>query len=121
MEAYMRRIAGVPLLTRESEVDLARRIEEGNRQMVDVVLGTNIALEEIHQMGSKMRRGAVQLQEVVDLPEDHGALLEATTSHFAALLRLCAGISRAERELRQRRLSRGRRARLRSLVQAKRA
>jgi RNA polymerase primary sigma factor len=128
--AYMRRIAAVPLLTREGEVELAQRMERGRERMLEVLLSTEIALQEILEEGSKLRRGTARLQEIVETSEGEGPtpggkaaedLLDASLRQIARLRRLSGEIARAERELRQRGSSRARRAELRSAVQQKRA
>src|SRR5262249_21012160 len=44
---YLRKMGSVSLLTREGEVEIAKRIEEGERRVLQVVLNSSIAVEEI--------------------------------------------------------------------------
>jgi len=44
---YLRKMGSVCLLTREGEVEIAKRIEQGERQILDVLLSSNIALKDI--------------------------------------------------------------------------
>ena len=57
LRAYMRCIGSAPLLTREGEREVARRIEEGRRRMLEVLLQSNAALHEMVQLGQDLRRG----------------------------------------------------------------
>jgi RNA polymerase primary sigma factor len=127
MRAYLRRIATVQLLTREGEVELAQQMEQGRDRMLEVVLSTDIPLQEVLQLGSKLRKGTVQLWEVVDLPAVNQLrrkatkkeLRDATLRQIGQLRRLAGEISRARREVRRRGLSRARQARLRNLIRQK--
>ena len=62
---YLRRMSSVPLLTREGEVEIAKRIEEGEKEILHVVIGSPIALQEIIDVGTKLEAGKVHLREVV--------------------------------------------------------
>ena len=44
---YLRKMGSVSLLTREGEVEIAKRIEEGERRVLTVVLNSSVAIEEI--------------------------------------------------------------------------
>ena len=52
---YLRRMSSVPLLTREGEVEIAKRIEEGEKEILHVVIGSPIALQEIIDVGGQPR------------------------------------------------------------------
>src|SRR6201999_3366489 len=52
---YLRKMGSVSLLTREGEVEIAKRIEDGERRVLQVVLNSSIAVEEILQLGDKLR------------------------------------------------------------------
>ena len=48
---YLRQMSSVALLTREGEVAIAKRIEEGERRVLQVVLSSSVAIEEILESG----------------------------------------------------------------------
>src|SRR6188508_1504031 len=52
---YLRKMGSVSLLTREGEVEIAKRIEDGERRVLTVVLNSSVAIEEILQLGDKLR------------------------------------------------------------------
>ena len=62
---YLRRMSSVPLLTREGEVEIAKRIEEGEREILHVVIASPVALQEIVAIGESLKAGKVHLREVV--------------------------------------------------------
>ena len=71
---YLRRMSSVPLLTREGEVEIAKRIEEGEREILHVIIGARVALEEIISVSHSLKAGKVHLREVVrdyDEESDH--------------------------------------------------
>ncbi len=61
----------ISLLTREGEVEIAKRIEEGDRRVLQVVLNSSVAIEEILGLGDKLRKQEVRIKDVVkDVDEE---------------------------------------------------
>ena len=74
---YLRKMGSVPLLTREGEVEIAKRIEEGEKEVLAVVISSQIAIQEIIDLGNKLRTGKVRLRDVVrDFDEEADANIE---------------------------------------------
>src|SRR4030042_4325726 len=48
---YLRAMSSVPLLAREKEIELAKRIEEGEKEVIDAVLSSPLAIKEMVQFG----------------------------------------------------------------------
>jgi len=57
---YLREMGQVSLLTREGEVEIAKRIEEGEAQVTRVVLKTPVAFREVAIIGEKADERAAQ-------------------------------------------------------------
>ena len=67
---YLRKMGSVSLLTREGEVEIARRIEEGEKQVLEVVIRSVIGIQEIIELGDKLKKGKIRLKDVIrDLEE----------------------------------------------------
>jgi RNA polymerase primary sigma factor len=62
---YLRKMGSVSLLTREGEVEIAKRIEEGERRVLQVVLNSSVAIGEILNLGDKLRKQTIRVKEVV--------------------------------------------------------
>lgn len=62
---YLRKMGSVHLLTRDGEVEIAKRIEEGDLEVLDAVLGTPICLSEILDLGDRLRKGKIRVKEIV--------------------------------------------------------
>jgi RNA polymerase primary sigma factor len=77
MRTYMRGVNAVPLLTRELEVSIARRMKDGELRVLEAVIDTRMAMQAITDFGRTLRarqRSAQELGEDVseeDLSVDH--------------------------------------------------
>jgi len=71
---YLRKMGSVSLLTREGEVEIAKRIEEGEKEVLHAVLSSSIAIKEILDLGERLRKGKIRIREVVkDAGEEQAA------------------------------------------------
>ena len=55
---YLRKMGSVSLLTREGEVEIAKRIEQGEDMIFEVILNSPVGVAEILEIGESLRRGA---------------------------------------------------------------
>jgi len=62
---YLRKMGSVSLLTREGEVEIAKRIEEGEKEVLGAVLSSSIAIREILELGEKLRKGKLRIRDIV--------------------------------------------------------
>ncbi|MDY3331952.1 MAG: RNA polymerase sigma factor RpoD [Pelistega sp.] len=63
---YMREMGSVELLTRDGEIEIAKRIEEGLKAMVMAIAASPTTVEEILKHIQRVRDGEAQIDEVVD-------------------------------------------------------
>ena len=61
---YFEQLARVPLLTREGEVELARRIEDGERRVLRAVVGSAPGAREVSLIGRLLRDQKLRLRDV---------------------------------------------------------
>ena len=66
---YLRRMGTVPLLTREGEVDIAKRIERGQLRVLKALSRSTIVVRQIITIGEDLRRGVRSIQEIVAFDE----------------------------------------------------
>jgi len=66
---YLREMGTVPLLTREGEVEIARRIERGQNTVLKSLSRTPLALQEIISMGDEMGRGLLSARDVIQISD----------------------------------------------------
>ncbi|WP_454690864.1 RNA polymerase sigma factor RpoD [Achromobacter aloeverae] len=63
---YMREMGSVELLTREGEIEIAKRIEDGLKHMVMAISACPTTINEIIAHVTRVREGQAQIDEVVD-------------------------------------------------------
>jgi RNA polymerase primary sigma factor len=61
---YLREMGSVSLLTREGEVEIAKRIEDGERDVASVILNTPITVKEVILLGEKLRKFQINASEI---------------------------------------------------------
>jgi RNA polymerase primary sigma factor len=66
---YLREMGTVPLLTRESEVAIAKRIERGQRKAEKSISRSPIAVEEMLRIGDELESGKLNIREIVNFSD----------------------------------------------------
>lgn len=67
---YLRKMGSVSLLTREGEVEIARRIEKGEREIVRAILMSPIGTLEIINLGKRLDEGRIKVKSIFRGLED---------------------------------------------------
>ena len=67
---YLREMGTVPLLTREGEVEIAKRIERGQLRVMKAISRSPIVIREITGLGEDLKRGVRNIKEVVTFDEE---------------------------------------------------
>jgi len=62
---YLRKMGSVALLTREGEVEIAKRIEKGENDVLHTVVNTKLGVECILELADKLQKGKLKVREVV--------------------------------------------------------
>ena len=67
---YLREMGTVPLLTREDEVAIAKRIEAGQQLVLKTISRSPIVVKELLAIGEDVRRGTRSIKEIVQFDEE---------------------------------------------------
>ncbi len=67
---YLRKMGSVSLLTREGEVEIARRIEKGEREIVRAILMSPLGTWEIINLGKRLDEGRIKVKSIFRGLED---------------------------------------------------
>jgi RNA polymerase primary sigma factor len=67
---YLRKMGSVALLTREGEVEIAKRIEQGENEVLEAILNSPVAVREIIDIGERLRTHKIRVKDIVRDAED---------------------------------------------------
>ncbi|MEE9421447.1 MAG: sigma-70 family RNA polymerase sigma factor, partial [Desulfatiglandaceae bacterium] len=71
VKMYLKEMGSISLLTREGEVEIAKRIEAGEKETLKTLLDCCVGVEHIHELGERLKEEQVRLKDVInDLEED---------------------------------------------------
>ncbi len=71
VKLYLKEMGSVSLLTREGEIEIAKRIEEGENLALSGLLEAQVGIEHIIELGEKLKKNEIKLKEViVDLEDE---------------------------------------------------
>jgi RNA polymerase primary sigma factor len=90
---YLREMGTVPLLTREGEVEIAKRIERGQMRVLKAISRSPIVIREVMALGEDLKRGVRNIKEVVIFDDEElteevvVARVKATVARIDALVK----------------------------------
>src|SRR4030067_1355051 len=67
---YLKEMGDVSLLSREGEIEIAKRIEEGKREIESIIFGMPFTISQIILFGERLKTGKVTLHEFVSTYEE---------------------------------------------------
>ena len=97
---YLKEMRSLPLLTREGEVEIAKRIERGKRDVLSVVLNCPIGIREIINLGGALHAGEIEIREVTNEVDDEETDVEKEQLQKKRVLNLINKIQRGEERIR---------------------
>src|SRR5690242_12938836 len=72
VRVYLREMGMVPLLTREGEIELAKRIEHGEKAIRKALSRSRLVSQTILETREAVGRGTLSILEVLQAPDPHG-------------------------------------------------
>ncbi|MBW1990145.1 MAG: RNA polymerase sigma factor RpoD [Deltaproteobacteria bacterium] len=77
VKLYLREMGMVSLLSREGEIEIAKRIEEGEQEVLKTLLETTIGVEHLLDLGQQLKEGELRLKDILrDVDEGDSAFVE---------------------------------------------
>jgi RNA polymerase primary sigma factor len=76
VKMYLREMGLVSLLSREGEVEIAKKIEEGARETMWAIFSLSVSIAEVLSIGEKLESGEIRVKNVVDNIEDEEGFME---------------------------------------------
>ncbi len=92
---YLREMGVVPLLTREGEVAIAKRIERGKLRVQKAISRSPVAIAEILKIGEELAGGELSIREVVTFTEQEGITEEKIEEYHQYTLETIGEIGKA--------------------------
>ena len=80
---YLREMAIVPLLTRDGEVSIARRIERGRSRALRAISRSPVCIEELLNLGDRIQSGELPIRDVVNFNDQEGVTDERIEEYLA--------------------------------------
>ena len=66
---YLKEMGSVALLSREGEIEIAKRIEEGKRDIASVIYGMPMTIEFVLSLRDQLKNGKIDVREIVPIQE----------------------------------------------------
>ena len=70
---YLREMGTVPLLTRQGEVEIAKRIEKGQKVVIKALSRSPVVVGEISKYGEKLRENGLSIKHLVQMSDEESA------------------------------------------------
>ena len=108
---YLRKMGSVSLLTREGEVTIAKRIEDGENLVLNELLNSTLGLSEVLYVLENLKKGQIRMRDVIkgideeDTLINEEAYLDKVSKTFTKVKRLADKVKPLKKKLKSKRLS----------------
>jgi len=97
---YMKEIGSFPLLTRKGELEIAKRIESGQKEVLSAILNCPLAVRDVINLGGALRAGRIKLRELTNEINDESAGLREEKIQKKRVLNLINKIRKGQQRIR---------------------
>ena len=73
---YLREMGSIKLLTREGEVEIAKKIEKGQHEMLDILLRSELIVNYLFDLGKKLKTGKARARDIVSGIDEDDQVIE---------------------------------------------
>ena len=96
---YLKEMGSFPLLTREGEVEVAKRIERGHQEVLSVVLNCPISIREVSNLEKALRTGKTKIGEITNEIDDEETNIKEEIFQKRRVLRLINKIQKGTNKI----------------------
>ena len=99
VRVYLKEMGSFPLLTREGEVEVAKRIESGQQEVLSVVANCPITIRELINLGRALRSGETKISEITNEIDDEVTNVREERIQKKRVLQLINKIQRGRKKV----------------------
>jgi RNA polymerase primary sigma factor len=96
---YLREMGRVSLLTREGEVAIAKRIEEGKKEVIRIILNCPMTVKEVLNIGEGIRQGRIEIRDITNEVEDDEGYTEEKDFYKEKILKIIDRVRSLDNEI----------------------
>ncbi|MHB8772030.1 MAG: RNA polymerase sigma factor RpoD [Syntrophales bacterium] len=97
VKMYLREMGMVSLLSREGEVEIAKKIEEGAKESMETVFSVSSSIKEVIRLGAQLKAGAIRVKSLLDNIEDEDGVVEEDM-HLDRVVKLLDKVTALDRK-----------------------
>ncbi|MCB0272137.1 MAG: RNA polymerase sigma factor RpoD [Bdellovibrionales bacterium] len=94
---YLKRMGSVALLSREGEVEIAKKIEEGENEVLEILMKVPVGIKEIILIGDKLKKGTIRVKDLIRGIEEEDEDFDEE-AYITEIIKLVNKIKRFDRE-----------------------
>ena len=102
---YLREMGGIELLNRDGEVDVAKRIEEGQHELIEIFSQSNLVITYLFELSKKLRQSTLRARHIVSGLDDDDNVIDDEAAAGKRVINVLAKAQDHYEELQQIRAS----------------